>query len=246
MGYLIQNNFLDNLLSRIGSIIDKEDSIDINKNITNISRENLINIIGIIRNNKYKFKSASKLELYNKIIDGLYNNISIYKINISNINYYKSNYETINSDIKTSDDLVKSIYLNCIIENIPGLQVLIDILNNKTNIEQNQFKLQIIPNEDIEFTQPYNKFMISSLNLMMRIFIHFDKLKRIIISITLFDYIFRNFNFVKNNKKFGKAVVDKLKEFINLNLDDIIPILKKYYNNENALIIWTTYVENFT
>jgi hypothetical protein len=246
MGYLIPNEFLDNLLFKIGSLIDKEDYVDINKNITNISRENLINIIGIIRNNKYKFKSASKLELYNKIIDGLYNNISIYKVNTSNINYYKSNYETIHSNIKTSDDLVKSIYLNCIIENIPGLQVLIDILNNKTNIEQNQFKLQIIPNEDIEFTQPYNKFMISSLNLMMQIFIHFDKLKRIIISITLFDYIFRNFNFVKNNKKFGKAVVDKLKEFINLNLDDIIPILKKYYNNENALIIWTTYVENFT
>ena len=75
MGYIIPNEFFDNLLSRISFIIDKNDYTDINNNIINISRENLINIIGIIRNNKYKFKSANKLELYNKIIDGLYDNM---------------------------------------------------------------------------------------------------------------------------------------------------------------------------
>ena len=240
MGYLIHDEFLDNLLSKIGSIIDKEDCVDINKNITNISRENIINIIGIIRNNKYKFKSVSKLELYNKIIDGLYVNISAYKVNISNVNYYKSKYESIHSDIKTNNDLTNSIYLNCLIENIPGLEVLVNIINNKVNI----YQLQIIPNEDIEFTESYNKFMISSISLLLRIFAYYDKLKRIIVSITIFDYIFRNFNFIKNNKKFAKAVVDKMNEFIKLNLEDIIPILKKYYDNENALVIWTTHIEN--
>ena len=242
MGYLIQNEFLDNLLSKIGSIIDKEDYVNINKNITNISRENLINIIGILRNNKYKFKSVSKFELYNKIIDGLYFNIKKYKINISNIDYYKSNYELVHLDIKTNNDLTNSIYLNCIIENIHGLEVLVKVLNNKTNILE--YKLQIIPNEDIEFTEPYNKFMISSISLLLRIFAYYDKLKRIIILITIFDYIFRNYNFIKNNKKFAKTVVDKMNEFIKLNLEDIIPILKKYYDNENALIIWSTYIEN--
>ena len=183
----------------------------------------------------------SKLELYNKIIDGLYDNMKIYQIKISNMNYYKSNYELVHTNIKTNNDLTNSKYLDCIIENIPGLEVLVNVLNNKTNI----YQLQIIPNEDTEFTEPYNKFMISSISLMLRVFgYYYDKYKRIIISISIFDYIFRNFNFIKNNKKFAKVVVDKMKEFLNLNLEDINQVLKKYYDNENALIIWTTYIEN--
>ena len=80
---------------------------------------------------------------------------------------------------------------------------------------------------------------------MLRVFgYYYDKYKRIIISISIFDYIFRNFNFIKNNPKFGKAVFDKMKEFLNLNLEDINQVLKKYYDNENALVIWSTYIEN--
>ena len=241
MGYLIPNEFFDNLLSTIGFIIDKDDYTNIYNNITNISRENLINIIGIIRNNKYKFKSISKLELYNKIIDGLYDNMKIFQINLANKNYYNKNYDYIHTNIKTNNDLIDSMYLKYIIENIPGLQVLIDVVNNKSNI----YQLQIIPNEDIEFTDTYNKFMISSISLMLRVFsYYYDKPKRIIVSITIFDYIFRNFNFVKNNQKFAKVVVDKMKEFLNINLEDINQVLKKYYDNENALVIWSTYIEN--
>ena len=242
MGYIIPNEFFDNLLSRISFIIDKNDYTDINNNIINISRENLINIIGIIRNNKYKFKSANKLELYNKIIDGLYDNMKTYQINLANKNYYNNNYDYIHTNIKTNNNLIDSIYLKYIIENIPGLQVLVDVVRNKPIILE--YKLQIIPNEDIEFTVPYNKFMISSISLMIRVFNDYDKYKRIIISITIFDYIFRNFNFVKNNKKFAKVIVDKIKEFLNLNLEDINQVLKKYYDNENALVIWSTYIEN--
>jgi hypothetical protein len=240
MGYLIPNEFFDKLLSTIGFIIDKDDYTNINNNIINISRENLINIIGIIRNNKYKFKSVSKLKLYNKIIDGLYDNMKTYQINLANKNYYNKNYDYIHTNIKTNNNLIDSMYLKYIIENIPGLQVLIDVENNKSNI----YQLQIIPNEDIEFTEQYNKFMISSIGLMIRVFNYYDKYKRIIISLTIFDYIFRNFNFVKNNKKFAKVVVDKMKEFLNINLEDINQVLKKYYDNENALIIWSTYIEN--
>ena len=53
-----------------------------------------------------------------------------------------------------------------------------------------------------------------------------------------------NSNFVKNNQKFAKVVVDKMKEFLNINLEDINQVLKKYYDNENALVIWSTYIEN--
>lgn len=242
MGYLIPNEFFDKLLSTIGFIIDKDDYTNINNNIINISRENLINIIGIIRNNKYKFKSVNKLELYNKIIDELYDNIKIFQINLANKNYYNNNYDYIHTNIKTNNNLIDSMYLKYIIENIPGLQVLVDVQNNKSNIVE--YKLQIIPNEDIEFNEQYNKFMISSIGLMIRVFNDYDKYKRIIISISIFDYIFRNFNFVKNNKKFAKVVVDKMKEFLNINLEDINQILKKYYDNENALVIWSTYIEN--
>lgn len=240
MGYMILNEFFDNLLSRISFIIDKNDYTDINNNIINISRENLINIIGIIRNNKYKFKSINKLELYNKIINGLYDNMKIFQINLANKNYYNKNYDYIHTNIKTNNNLIDSMYLKYIIENIPGLQVLIDVENNKSNI----YQLQIIPNEDIEFTEQYNKFMISSISLMIRVFSDYDKFKRIIISLTIFDYIFRNFNFIKNNPKFAKAVVGKMKEFLNINLEDINQVLKKYYDNENALVIWSTYIEN--
>ena len=48
----------------------------------------------------------------------------------------------------------------------------------------------------------------------------------------------------QNNPKIPGTLVDKMKEFLNINLEDINQVLNKYYDNENALVIWTTSIEN--
>ena len=77
--YTNNNNF-KNLIEKITPIITPNDLELINKYIKNISRDNLINIIGVIRTNKYNFNNLSQSNLYNKIIDELYKELN-YKFN---------------------------------------------------------------------------------------------------------------------------------------------------------------------
>jgi hypothetical protein len=127
------------LLEICKNILDKEEIEFLQKKIKEtfkkkIKRENFIKIIEIIRNNKYIFKSLGYLDLYNKLLKKLYCEIECL-ININN-KFYQENYFSIHQQINSIEKLNNSIYLEDIIGNIPGLEILIYHYNNCKNYHQ--------------------------------------------------------------------------------------------------------------
>jgi len=217
-----------------------------------IKRENFIKIIEIIRNNKYIYKSLGYLNLYNKLLKKLYYEIE-YLINI-NSEFYQENYFSIHQQINSIEKLNNSIYLEDIIRNIPGLEILIYHYNNCKNYYQidindniliEKYKLQKTPVFDLDYEKS-NVCMISCINLLLKIFngLHWSIVLQKIMSIIIYDYIFRNFYFVKKNKKFVLIIKDKIEEF-NIQEETCLIkeksfklILLKYYDDIHIMNKW--------
>jgi hypothetical protein len=245
------------LLEICKDILDKEEIEFLQKKIKGtikkkIKRENFIKIIEIIRNNKYIFKSLGYLDLYNKLLKKLYCEIECL-INI-NSKFYEENYFSIHQQINSFKKLNNSIYLEDIIENIPGLEILIYHYNNCKNYYQidlndniliEKYKLQKTPVFDLDYEKS-NVGMISCINLLLKIFseLHWSVVLQKIMYIIIFDFIFRNFYFVKENKKFVQVIKDKIEEF-NIQEEKCLikeksfkTILLKYYDDIHIMNKW--------
>lgn len=98
-------------------------------------------------------------------------------------------------------------------------------------------------NEHKEYVE-YNKLL---LNLAPNIY---GKIQKIFISITIYDYIFKNFGFLLKHFKFTTTVYNKLDEFIQDSNDDftkpIIELIKNLYNlDDNPYIIFKNIIKPY-
>lgn len=239
-------------------ILDKEkDELDyLEKNIKKtvkkkIQRYNLIKIIEIIRNNKYIFKSLGHVKLYNKLLKEFYSILeTLIKINSE---HYQENYYFIHKNINTIEKLNISIYLEDIIENIPGLEILIYHYNNSKSyhtIDLNddvlieKYKLQKTPVLKPEYKD--NITIISYISFLLNIFnsSYWSAILQKIISIIIFDFMCRHFYFLEQNEEFALTVKKKVEEFYIKEKKCLIKeksfktILFKYYDDINIMDHW--------
>lgn len=250
---------MNKLLDKSKYLLNQKDIIEIEiceniiidyKNTRIERKKNLIKIIEIIRINKFLFKLSDVLELYNNLLKYLYKKLD-YLIDIRS-KYYKENYKEINSTINSIDKLNKSEYVEYILENINGLEILLWYYNNIEFEFLNEpipkkYELKQIPM--LDFTNKKDdQIIISSIKLLLGLFTDLlsKQIKRIMV-IIIFDYIFRNFYFLENNLKFAITVKNKLEELYKIDEDqeNFKNILNTYYNDINSMDIWINYLNNY-
>jgi len=273
------NNF-QNLIERITPIITHNDLEIIREYIKNISRNNLINIIGVIRNNKYNFNLLNQTNLYNKIIDELYKELNVKynkiekqiekKIEKQTTNQtdnkiekaevkveekkpnknFNDCYDNIFDSINNLEDMEKPEYKNYVLENMYGLKMLLQINEYKKNNCDNL----IVPKPYYELqTEPVltpidddkKVFIISFVKFLLKILENIiGRENKVICVLTIYDFMFRNYNFLIKNKKFAKTFYNKILEMIVTDSDIFVDMSMKYYNKPNIVFIWRDHIKN--
>jgi hypothetical protein len=207
-------------------------SLIIQKLNLNLKSE-IIDIIDIVTKNKYKFRESNNLENYNLIINRLVSVLEKHHDNekIIYIPKLEKNFYEVIESINEFYDLKNSPYLNVVIEKLPLLKACFD--NIKKMID---CKLQLEPiinnNYDKNNVIKVVKFLLSIFSSST------GKINKLYICITIFDFIFRNFNIVKQHKPFALVLKNKLIELLNDNKHDIKDILFQNNLEENTFEIW--------
>lgn len=212
----------------------------------------LVESIEILRKNKRYFVNQND---YTKILLNLYNEISnnIKQCSIEE-KIFVENLEKEFNSIQITNIITNKEY-NDLLYNIQKKDYFPDILkiknftklstkyelfdllyaeNNLILLSKKKYDIQIKP-----ILIDYNKLeVIDFIKMILYLCEKANGYKnKVIISIILFDFIFRNFKFVKDNHKFGITVKNKLEEYLNNNGDiDKINYVIKEYNLEKDLI----------
>ncbi len=274
---------MTHLLTDISYIVGKNDYNLIENYKNSISRENIINIIELIRNNKYKFKINKNIFLYNKIIRELHNSIQFYsipkiepllqvkeeekvvvkdeeknvlvkkkvvikkeekevvikeeKLTEEEIYNFK-NEGIVIDDIETINDLVKSRYLNLFLEEVPELEVIVSLHND--NKYESKYVLVSEPCFNVDKDKT---IIINIVRMFLKLVENEKKPNKVLLIITQFNYLFRNYQFITEHKKFAQTFLNKITEFINEDYDKITDKLKLYYDKVNFLEIWKQHLE---
>lgn len=209
---------------------------------------NLLETINILKRNKRYFASNDD---YLKILTNLYNEISHKNLLNMNIEIKElDGLEDINLDDfgmeekeKIFNEILKSFNFESIlkIKNINkfvlinSLFELLFVENNLIELDQNKkYHVQIEPIFGIYDKQDIVN-IIKVLLKMCESAVGYKN--KALISIIIFDVIFKNFQFIIDNKKFGKTVKNKLDEFKKDN-DKIIEVCEKYNLEKNILEKW--------
>lgn len=215
----------------------------------------LIESIEILRKNKRNFVNQND---YTKILSNLYNEISnnIKHCSVVESSFVKNLEKEFDSvqitNIITNKEynnllykILESDYISDIfkIKNITKLSTkyeLFDLLyaeNNLIVLGEKKYNVQIKP-----ILNNYNKlenieFIKMTLHLCAKAYGYKNK---IIIMIIMFDYLFRNFKFVKDNNKFKIVLENKLNEFINddHNINNINEVIEKYNLEKDLINKW--------
>lgn len=153
-------------------------------------------------------------------------------------NIIKPSFETIISELNTFNELVFCNNKDIILEKLP-------LLKNCLNLEfmGDKNSLQLIP----IILNEYNKNeIVTTIKFLLKIIDGAIKKNKIFISLTIFDYIFRNYNIVKEHVKFAKTVHDKIEEFLSdpSTKTSIKNELTSKGYDENVFEIWKEVLKN--
>jgi hypothetical protein len=209
---------------------------------------NLLETINILKRNKRYFAS---IDDYLKILTNLYNEIS--QKNLMNVDIGIKELDGLDDIVledfsndekdKIFDEILKSFNFESIlkIKNINKL-VLINSLFELLFIEINLIELD--PNKKYHIqTEPifeiYNKQdVVNIIKILLKMCYSVVGIKKkVLISIILFDTIFKNFQLTIDNQKFGETVKTKLDEFKKEN-DVFNEVCEKYNLEKNILDKW--------
>lgn len=209
---------------------------------------NLLETINILKRNKRYFAS---IDDYLKILTNLYNEIS--QKNLMNVDIGIKELDGLDDIVledfsndekdKIFDEILKSFNFESIlkIKNINKL-VLINSLFELLFIEINLIELD--PNKKYHIqTEPifeiYNKQdVVNIIKILLKMCYSVVGIKKkVLISIILFDTIFKNFQLTIDNQKFGETVKTKLDEFKREN-DVFNEVCEKYNLEKNILDKW--------
>lgn len=278
------NNNFNNFIEKITPIITSNDLEIIQGYIKNISRSNLINIIGIIRNNKYNFNSLNQTNLYNKIIDELYKELNWrynkiekqlepptnqtnqtnkvenkaevkaeaeVKVEERKPNKdFKDCYDEIFDSINNLEDMEKPEYKNYVLENMYGLKMLLQVNEYKKNNCDNSiapkpyYELVLEPVFSI-YNEDKKKFIISFVKFLLKIIENISGRENKTIGVlTIYDFMFRNYDFLTNHRSFAKTFYNKIIEMIVTDSDIFVDMSMKYYNKPNIVFIWRDHIKN--
>ncbi len=281
------NNNFNNFIEKITPIITSNDLEIIQGYIKNISRSNLINIIGVIRNNKYNFNSLNQTSLYNKIIDELYKELNwrynkiekqleqttnqtnkIEKVEkVEKVENkvevkaevkveerkpnkdFKDCYDEIFDSINNLEDMEKPEYKNYVLENMYGLKMLLQVNEYKKNNCDNS----IVPKPYYElvsepvfsiYNEDKKKFIISFVKFLLKIIENINgRENKVICVLTMYDFMFRNYDFLTNHGSFTKTFYNKIIEMIVTDSDIFVDMSLKYYNKPNIVFIWRDHIK---
>ncbi len=221
---------MENICLLIEPFIDTDTYLIIEEKLQEKTRKNIIEIINILNTQKNNFRKKNELDKYNQTITNLYKILENTKLN--------NNLENIIEKIKDYNQFIKldKEEKEIILENLPILNYCI----NKDTKEK--YKIQLEP---IVVQNHEQKKVINIIKFLLGIIDTASTTEKIFISLTIYDYIFRNFSLVESNLKFAKACYQKLIEFIDYSIyDKIKSTIKKVGYDENTFEIWKSVFEN--
>lgn len=224
-----------------------------------MSKLNLINCIEISRQNKNNFNNTND---YNKILELLYQEIenkcidsNLHKNDLNeiikfNINFddsddyideneiYNDNYDDILNlnYIYSLNEFLNYKYKKILILKYPLLNIIYKE-NNKKYYKNIKYSLQINP----IFGEYSKQKLINNVKFLLKLCdcIQYKKYK-IVVCLVIFDYIFKNFNFVIEHLKFKETFENKLKEFYDFNhFNDVKTLLIEYNLDETIFEQWS-------
>lgn len=217
----------------------------------------IIQEINTLKRNKYKYQNTEQYyyklnSLYKKLSDANGKTISQQVQPVQDIKIIYNDELNLSDDEKISkviDDIMNFATHSYLLEklNIKLLSKkypLFDLFLIENNlIEKNdniRYEIQIKPNveKDVDNTEfvEVNKFLLKLLEITK------GKNNRVLIILILFDYIFKNFSFCLNHKKFGIQIKNKLIEF---KIDaEIFKNIENKYNLEPYILTkWSKEIE---
>ncbi len=221
---------MENICLLIEPFIDTDTYLIIEEKLQEKTRKNIIEIINILNTQKNNFRKKNELDKYNQTITNLYKILENTKLN--------NNLENIIEKIKDYNQFIKldKEEKEIILENLPILNYCI----NKDTKEK--YKIQLEP---IVVQNHEQKKVINIIKFLLGIIDTASTTEKIFISLTIYDYIFRNFSLVESNLKFAKVCYQKLIEFIDYSIyDKIKSTIKKVGYDENTFEIWKSVFEN--
>ena len=208
-----------------------------------MSNKNILECIKIVRCNQNSIEKEDYHKLLSLLYSEISNNISLTddlkdledltddlkKTVINRINYKELNFKSI-------DDFKNYQYKEELINEFKLLEYLLE--DKKIN-----YDFQINP----IILEHYDKNIEKELNQKIKFMINFignlNLLKhRIILFLLIIDLIFKNFNIIIENKKFGEIVLNKIKEnkiMTNIDIKNEIENINDIYEN------WIEIIENF-
>ncbi len=221
---------MENICLLIEPFIDTDTYLIIEEKLQEKTRKNIIEKINILNTQKNNFRKKNELDKYNQTITNLYKILENTKLN--------NNLENIIEKIKDYNQFIKldKEEKEIILENLPILNYCI----NKDTKEK--YKIQLEP---IVVQNHEQKKVINIIKFLLGIIDTASTTEKIFISLTIYDYIFRNFSLVESNLKFAKVCYQKLIEFIDYSIyDKIKSTIKKVGYDENTFEIWKSVFEN--
>ncbi len=217
------------------SIFERSDYLEIIDKLTLNKRSNIVEVIKIISKNKDKFREANLLDRYNKILTNLFKLLENTKPELELVSVEKL-LEMI-GQIKNFKDLFQNPNKSSILQHFPLLKYCFG------ESKDNKYQIQIAPITG-------KNYKLSDVVLVIKFFLKImddsgTKKNRIFISLSIYDFIFRNFKLIETNKKFAITCYKKLLEFISdENLYEYMKsILDEYGYDINTYELWKNVFE---
>jgi hypothetical protein len=144
----------------------------------------------------------------------------------------------------------KPEYKNYVLENMYGMKMLLQINDYKKNncddsiVPKPYYELESEPVQT-PIDDNKKKFIISFIRFILKINENIcGKENKVICVMTLYDFVFRNYDFLIKNNKFAQTVYNKIIELIVTETDNFTDMSLKYYNKPNIVFIWRDILKN--
>ncbi len=203
--------------------------------------DEIFDVINILTENKHIFREKDNLTNYNLIIRRLISTVETLKEEktvLKEKTVIKPSFYALITEFNNFNELEFCKNRDVVLEKLPLLKNCFypEFMGDKNSIQLTP----IVPNE-------YNKIeTVAVIKFLLKIIDSTIKKNKIFISLTIFDYIFRNYNIVKEHQKFAKTVYDKIEEFLsdpNTKTSIKNELTPKGYD-ENVFEIWKEVLKN--
>jgi hypothetical protein len=202
------------------------------------TKHRLIECLEILRNIKYKIKYTQQ-NIINNIIKLLHVEINNYIYNDNEIySEYYWNKKNILESIITMQLLISSKYLQCILVDLPLLQLALNIYCNiNKKFDYILQKCPLIKNDFIESN------IINIIKFLLSLTNHNNRDLSICIILIIYDFLFKNFSIIDTNSNLRLIIYKKLIQFINEDIGKIICFVEKYNFESDIITIWKNELE---